>query len=236
LVFDAAGVEAGFLNMDNYALLPETAIEIGIPYGASAGNYVATLLVREGECEKAYAISIELRGAPGIVSTSETELFVKEGEEFILLVETTGVTDYQWYFEGVSIEGATQCFYSDIFHTNKEGIYTVNIFNECGLRSVDFEVKSMLNVTDITIDNYKLTAYPNPNIKGSILFLQLEVPGNEATEAIAHIIDVMGKEVLQYSLTKTLTELKLNVAEGAYLIRVNTKSGKELLTKVVVQQ
>jgi hypothetical protein len=181
-------------------------------------------------------VTITIESSPAVVFTSDTELFVKEGEEFILLVETTGATGYQWYFEGLPIAEATQCFYSDIFNVSKEGTYTVNIINGCGINSVDFEVKSALNVPDITIENYKLTVYPNPVIKGALLTLQLDVPENENHDATAHVLDVTGKEVLTYSLTRSITELKLNIAEGAYLIRVNTKGGKELLTKIIVQQ
>jgi hypothetical protein len=237
LMFDAAGLEAGFVNMDDYVFLPASQIDISIPYNAPAGTYTATLFVREGECEKDYFVTIALTTSPEIVSTSATEVFVKDGEEFYLLVEATGATSFQWYFEGITIPGATQFFYSDIFNVFKEGTYSVNIINECGIRTVDFEVKQALGIPDdITISGYKLTAYPNPNLKGSILYLQLEVPVSESIEAVAQILDVTGKEVSIYHLSSTLTELTLNVAEGAYLIKVSTKSGKELLTKIIVQQ
>jgi hypothetical protein len=235
-MFDAAGIEAGFVNMNDYVTLPESKIEVTIPYGAQAGVYAATLFVREGDCEKTYVVTIAIESSPVVVFTSETELFVKEGEEFILLVETIGATGYQWYFEGLPIAGATQCFYSDIFNDSKEGTYTVNITNECGINSVDFKVQSALHVPDIALENYKLTVYPNPVIRGNLLTLQLEVPENENQEAVAQILDVTGKEISTYNITRSITEIKLNIAEGAYLIRVNTKSGKELLTKIIVQQ
>ena len=236
IVFDAAGVEAGFLNMGNYETLPASQIEISVPYGVAPGHYVATLFVSEEGCEKEYSFSLAVSGSPVIVLTSEADLLIKEGEEFVMFVEATGATGYQWYFEGVQIEGATQFFYSDIFNTSKEGTYTVNITNGCGNQSVDFKVMQLLGIPEDISLHYSLSVYPNPYIRGSILYLSLEIPSEVEQGATAHILDVTGKEVSKHNLTQTITELKLNAAEGAYLIRVNTKSGKELLTKIIVQQ
>jgi hypothetical protein len=49
LMYDAAGIEAGFVNMNDYVTVPESTIEIAIPYGVNAGVYPATLLLREVE-------------------------------------------------------------------------------------------------------------------------------------------------------------------------------------------
>jgi hypothetical protein len=237
LLFDADGVGAGFSNMDQYVSLPESDLNISVPYGVTAGTYSATLLVRDGDCEKNYYLTIEVTSSPQVVSTSAKDIVVKAGEEFYMLVEAAGAAEYQWYFEGSPIVGATQFFYSDVFDLLKEGIYVVRIANDCGDVFVEFKVHQSLNIPDdITLGNYKLTAYPNPIIKGSKLFLLLEIPEDETLDATAHILDVTGKEVSKHVLTHALTELKLNVAEGTYLVRVNTKSGKELLTKIIVQQ
>ena len=236
LLFDSEGVGAGFTNVSNYLSLPESNFDVSIPYGVSAGTYTATLFVRDGDCEKEYYLTIEVTTSPKIVSTSAKELSVKTGEEFYMLVETAGTAQYQWYFNGTPISGATQFFYSDVFEPLKEGFYVVRILNECGDTFVEFKVNQMLNIPDeVNLGNYKLTVYPNPSIRGTKQYLSLEVPKEETFDATAHIMDVTGKEVSKFTITHTLTELKLNVAEGTYLVKVNTKSGKELLTKIIVQ-
>jgi hypothetical protein len=184
--------------------------------------------------EDALAFTIAVHPVPTIISTSDPELYVKEGAEFYLYVEASGDVEYQWYFNGALIEGATQFYYSALFNSSKSGTYSVSVRNECATFFVDFKIQEALDIIDIEKD-YKLTVYPNPLVQDSKLYLSLELPEYELPEATAHILDITGKRVSEYLLTQPLTELTLNVANGIYLLKVNTSSGKELVTKIIVQ-
>jgi hypothetical protein len=189
------------------------------------------------DLEDALQITIAVNPQPTMVTTSETELYLEENETFYLFVEANYATAYQWYFEGTLIEGATQFCYTDQFNSWKEGVYTVAVSNECNTLYIDFNIYKTINGIgeQKNENNYKLTVYPNPIPYESNVNLLLELPDGEMIDAVAQILDITGKKINEYKITQSLTTLKLNVAEGAYIVKVSTRNNRILITKIIVQ-
>lgn len=237
LVFSKIGVISGFINVNQYIPLPQQYIQIIIPQNVTPGEYPATLSIRYQNCEKNYNLVIRIKALPQIITAKTNNLFLKEHEEFFLFEETDQDVTYQWYFNNTPIENATNFYYSDLFDKTKEGTFSVKLTNECASKTVEFYLQPKLNIeNDATFNDYKLSVYPNPTTRNEIFMIVLETPYNETPDATANILDANGKIVDELKINKIETQTKLNVAEGTYFIRVTTKSGKELLTKIIVKQ
>jgi len=235
LWFSDESMAAGFVSVTEYVPLPESNISIALPQGLPAGAYAATLYVRYGSWEENYDIVITINSLPELIASSEPEIILFENEEFYLFVEAKDAMEYQWYFEGNIIHGANESYYLDTFIAEKEGTYSVVISNECGSLLHDFYVKGEPNsVIENDALEYKLTVYPNPVIEDGLVTLLLQLPANESPDATAYFFDMNGKKMFEYRLTDYATHISLDLASGTYLIRVRTKSGMQLVSKIIV--
>jgi len=238
LIFSPESVEAGFVSMDEYLLLPESVLEVKLPKGVQAGNYTATMYITYESWEKSYDIELVVNSLPEVVTASEAELFLYENEEIYLFVEVEGDVEYQWYFKGNLIHGATESYFFDLFEDSKEGDYSVTISNYCG------SVLHFFNVSKhpiVSIDENKamlfgFTVYPNPVKCSEKLVLLLELPENEQPDAIAYLYDMNGRRVDEHKLNDYKTEIAVHFTDGTYLVRVLTNSGREFVHKIIVQK
>ncbi|MDL2242898.1 T9SS type A sorting domain-containing protein, partial [Bacteroidales bacterium OttesenSCG-928-K03] len=307
LTFSHEAVMAGFVNVNQYITLPESNIVIDIPQGIALGNYAATLTVELHGCERSYDFIITLKTLPVISSMSETDLYYCENETMELFVETADEVQYQWYHNENILVGETGSTYTSIFDLSKEGMYRVEVSNECGVVEFVFNVSINPIIIErkwndvLYIDNtgdkyvsyqwykdgypvtqygasqyytehggftayseynlraYKadgtydeacpiipndgsdiqsanLIVYPNPSQTGSIVTILLELPSDEEPIADAYIFDVNGKKLYEYKLVSHSTKVRIDVASGTYFLRVYTKSGSELVEKIIVQK
>jgi hypothetical protein len=236
LLFSNESLAAGFINVTEYTALPASNIEITLPHGLQAGEYAATVYLRYGSWEENADIVITVNALPELIAASETEVILSENETLYLFVEAQDATAYQWYFEGNIIHGANEPHYSVTFVTGKEGTYSVAMTNECGSLFHDFNVKAepIVNIGENEAVNYKLTVYPNPVTEDGFITLLLQLPANETPDAVAYFYDMSGKKLFEYRLTDYATQLSLNLPTGTYLIRVHTKSGQKLVSKLMV--
>jgi hypothetical protein len=253
-----------------------------------------------------YDLVLAVKSAPRVTDMSETDLSFCENEELYIFVAADGNVNYQWYFEGEAIPGATLHYYATIFTEAKAGEYHVEISNECGTLTYYFNV--MLNPTVIKLkwddvmyventrfayvsyqwykdgipiaefgqDQYysetggfeslaeynvraykadgtydeacpivpndgskasgsSLSIYPNPTQSGHIVSFLLKLPEGEWADANAYIYDMNGKIVTQLKITNMLTEVKLDVAAGAYTVKVITDAGNEFVDKLIIK-
>jgi len=239
LIEQEVGYDYLFYEDAGCSVLYTTDIIADYSANSSPTFYVKAKDIEAGcttDLEDVLALTLSVNPVLEILTTSERELYLEENAEFNLFVEAKHAESYQWYFNGVIIEGATQFSYSDIFNFAKEGVYTVSISNGCGTLEVSFEVYKLLGIITTGEDEvYRISVYPNPIRRDSKLFILLELPSKEQPEATAQLFNIEGKRVAEYQLTDYKTEIKQKMAEGTYFLRVKTKSGKELVTKVLVQ-
>ncbi|MDR2083733.1 MAG: T9SS type A sorting domain-containing protein [Bacteroidales bacterium] len=138
LLFSSEAIAAGFVNIPQYIELPSTNIIVPVPQTADLGNYSATLSVRFGSCERDYDIIITINTFPIITNMSDATLYYCDNDKMELFVETEGVVDYQWFFNGSVV--STDSHYTEDFDITKAGEYIVEVSNECGTLTFTFEV------------------------------------------------------------------------------------------------
>jgi len=239
LIIEEVGFDYLFFEDANCTIAFTTDIITDYSANASHTFYAIAKNIEAGcttDIEDALEITITVNPVPEITATSEKEFYLKVNEPFYLFVNADYAVAYQWYFNGAPIEGATQSFYSGNFTLSKEGIYAVSISNECATLFVEFELHNVLGIIiPGEVKDYKISVYPNPVRRDAKLFILLELPNNELPDATAQLFDIEGKKVDEYRLTNNTTEIKQHLPEGTYILKVNTKSGKELVTKVMVQ-
>jgi hypothetical protein len=73
-------------------------------------------------------------------------------------------------------------------------------------------------------------------IDDNFVTLLLQLPANETPDAAADFYDMSGRKVCAYRLTDYATSLSLNLASGTYLIKVLTKGGQELVSKIMIKK
>ena len=148
LIFDPIAINEGFVSIIDFTALPQSEIIVPIPNDVSVGNYHATLTVKLGNCKTDYDVMIAVKGSFIVTNMSETDITLCENETLNLFVEATGNVQYQWYFNDEWISDENSFNYETIFSAEKEGVYTVVIFNECSSQTYNFYV----NINPIMIE------------------------------------------------------------------------------------
>jgi len=153
LIFDPAAVADGWISVKEFTTLPLSEILVNVPDGAKYGNYYATLNVRLGTCITSSDIVFALGSTPVLTNASNADIALCNNEDLYLFVETNGNVQYQWYFDGELIPGETKSFYEAIFNETIAGVYSVEISNECGTISYDFNVKTNAAMIEMKWDD-----------------------------------------------------------------------------------
>jgi len=127
---------AGFEDVKTNKDLPQDGIvSIAIPKGVKPGTYSGyLLLIEKGSTDyKMYPFTIKIKD--GVVITEQPQPITQQnnGERFTLSVKAQGDNlTYQWFYNGQRIEGATSATYETIYSADKEGLYYVEVYGDCG--------------------------------------------------------------------------------------------------------
>jgi hypothetical protein len=78
--------------------------------------------------------------------------------------------------------------------------------------------------------------YPSPSQQDQQVTFLFTLPLGEDPDATIRLFDVTGKYVAEYKTTTHKTEVVISVAAGSYLVRANLKSGREFVTKIIIQK
>jgi dienelactone hydrolase len=131
-----------------------------------------------------------------------------------VLTSSVSGTSYQWYLNGVAINGATAQNYTPV----SNGAFTVGVFYAFGC-----DLSAPVTISGLSVDvleTERFTVYPNPS-HGEVFI----GTGNEGLLQIK-IYDLAGKTVLK---TETTHRIDLGSLErGTYLIQINGKQ-KQLI-------
>jgi hypothetical protein len=153
--------------------------------------------------------------APVINTMAETEFSLKEYEELYLFVEVEGSVEYQWYFEGETIDGATLSYYTDLFDESKKGTYSVSITNLCHTLFAAFSVQFEKNQYYI-----EARAYTGGTIsqEGTVIVTQGDSKTFDITPNTDYqISDVLVDGVSQGAVASyTFNDVKANATIEAY--------------------
>lgn len=140
-----------------------------------------------------------------------------------LVLNTTGGSTYQWYFNGAAISGATGASYT----ATQNGNYQVQITDPSGCNS---ELSAAVSVTDANTGIAHLmqdmpSIVPNPS---SGLF---EVVDRKGRLYNMEVMDLQGKVV---KLIQQHNQVDLSeAADGVYLLRASLSDGTYFTTRII---
>ncbi len=137
VTFGQKALEAGFINMNDFALLPSNGIHIAIPSGVEAGMYAGHLYIKRENAENYtdYDFAIDIIKTTRITQhlNSRIELCNTGGAIHLEVAAEGANLSYQWYKNGTPIAGATTAVYEKADSDSSDfGIYEVAVTGDCG--------------------------------------------------------------------------------------------------------
>ena len=219
--FNCAGAAVSFDNLsegsiDSYTWqfgsLGTSSLENPIFVFPAAGTYIVTLRIANGagftEFEKAVVIEENTLQQPIIVVNGSTLTSQQPG------------SSYQWYQNGVLIEGATNRSYE----ASNDGIYQVAIFNEDCNRISEPVVISAIPDQEVELSRFGIFIGPNPFVSNLRVMISNEYRG----QVNLRVYDMTGHELVMEEINKNYddleVELGLNGSKGIYILQIETNN------------
>jgi predicted secreted protein len=226
ITFEAAALAVGMQNV-SYTVLATTGadgrITISVPKGTRPGKYKGTLQLKNDSGVESAAYDFVIT-----VNIPTEYIAVKYNRVLVLDNSTRMFSAYQWYKDGVAIDGATKQFYSD--PKGLVGTYSIQATTTDG--EILYSYPKVLNIPLIK----KVTAYPTMVRANQTCTVEIT---DEAME-----LDLKGAELYVYSSQGTrvyystkvekLNTIKLPTIDGTYSGRVTTADGQSFLFKIIV--
>ena len=226
ITFEATALAVGMQNV-SYTVLATTGavgrITITVPKGTRPGKYKGTLQLKNDSGVESASYDFVIT-----VNIPTEYIAVKYNRVLVLDNSTRIFKAYQWYKDGVAIEGATKQFYQD--PKGLVGTYSMQATD------IDGEVLySFPKVLNIPLTQ-KVTAYPSLVRANQTCTIEIT---DEAME-----LDLKGAELSVYSSqgirvyystkVEKINTIKLPIMDGMYTGRVTTADGQSFLFKVIV--
>lgn len=164
----------------------------------AAGNYYVTV-TDNGNCTaSSNHLAISIRPQPPVsVSVNGDTL------------TSYNATTYQWYRNGVLIQGAT----SPKYVPTQGGSYQVLVSDTAGCTALSNPIV-ISGIADVL--NQGISVYPNPSLDNWFIDVN-----DELLNSTAQIFDNNGRLVYQVTLLQNRTEVSFDAAQGVYMLRIN---------------
>lgn len=226
VVFNNDALAAGFAN-GGYVMLPSSnatdSVLIQLPAGLALGTYSGSLQMRNELQVPSMMYSFD-------ILTCIPAAWVKLYNGQVLYVENENeiFVSYQWYKDGVLIEGATSQSYVD--PDGFKGSYVVIAVSADGK-----EYASNPKSFSQELNSSKIIAvYPNPVKETQVSTLTIVgYSDEELADAKVKVFDPNGRECYSLEGLHSINTLRFAEVGGVYLVRVNI-SGIEETKKVIV--
>jgi len=225
ITFDAATNSAGIQNVA-YTDMPSSStsgtLMINVPKKTIDGTYHATLVMRDelGVESPAYSFTFT-------INLSADYLLTKFNRIIFVDNSSKRFTAYQWYKDGVIINGATKQSYND--PAGLVGAYSVQVTDTKGNKILS--CSKVLNLTKAV----KVIAYPSPVKASQTCTVQVSgLSGKDLENAELSVYTPQGVCIYQSSKVELLNSLKLPSVDGVYIGQLKTADGDKHLFKVVV--
>jgi len=227
ITFNAAALEAGFQNI-SYTSLPTSTgsgvIPIPIPDGTPEGAYEGTLQMRNelGVESPAYSFQFSVRLSSDYIIAKFTDVVLCDNS-------SKRFTAYQWYKDGIKIEGATKQFYCD--PNGLVGAYSLEVKTTDGLTLVSCAM-------DLNIPSpKKVEAYPNPLKSQEVCTVKVQgFTDEELKNSELSVYNMQGVRVYQTKEVKLFNQMSLPAVSGIYVGHVTDHNGADYIFKIIVQQ
>lgn len=184
------------------------------------GDYCVTVLDANG------CLDTTLLGTPLHVEVWDPQPMVAQQGDSIVV--TNGpFTQYQWYFNGAPLPGATEA----VLVPSASGNYTVEVWDDNGCVGESYNVEfTFTGIADLNLQ-YQVQVYPNPTSNE----FTLEADFGKAMKVTLSIADMTGRQIIAPETLNAVSTIKRTFAvdklgAGVYYVQLITNEG------VAVQQ
>jgi len=227
ITFGASALAAGIQNI-GYTDLPSLAfsgvLPVTIPKGTKDGVYQGTLVMRNElgieTVEYAFQFTINV----------SSDLIIPKFDDVVLCDNSSNnFVDYQWYKNGVIIDGATKQFYNDL--DGLVGSYSLKVTTTDG--QTLYTCAKELNI----VLTQKISVYPSP-LKVSEP-CTVKMSGTTIAELVGaqlSVYSLQGVQIYHSDKVERLNTVYLPAVSGIYLGNVTTAKGQVFPFKIIVEK
>lgn len=195
---------------------------------ASAGQQQVLATVKDLQTNCSIQLDMDVTVSAFIDAESLNEI-VKKDNYILVYPNPKDGYKYQWYKDGIKVEGANKQFYYQEDGLDK-GIYKVYVSNnedaEGNLICGAFTQEIFFNGQD----SVSMSIYPNPAHAGETII----VVNNDNEETLLTIYDLDGRMLHSQTISGGQTSVNISLSKGIYIARLaNGKGGKT--EKIVIQ-
>ncbi|MDB5284597.1 MAG: domain containing protein [Bacteroidota bacterium] len=165
---------------------------------SQGGNYYVTVTDNNGCTAESNHVSLTVFPNPPVAISVNGDT----------LVAYNAVT-YQWYLNGVAINGAT----SRIYVTHLQGLYSVAVTDSNGCHETSSPVV-FSGIDDL--QSAKFEVYPNPSFDAWQLVIDPQIIGKTV-----EVFDMEGRLVYRAEITNQHSQIKFAAERGVYLLRIS---------------
>jgi hypothetical protein len=228
IIFDSDALSAGLKNI-SYVNLPTNSgtgiITIPVPENTHDGTYSASLQVRDNSKTESQIYNFQF------TINLSSNYIIEKFDDIVLCDNSSGrFTTYQWYKNGIVIEGATKQYYVD--SEGLVGSYFVEVTTTDGRKLTS--CSKTLNIPLKTAN--KISVYPNPI--GSNKSCTIKISGlseEELKGAVISIYDMNGNQALRSDNITSVNSFNFSKSDGAYIGNITTIDGKKLNFRIIVE-
>ena len=226
ITFDAAAITAGFVNI-GYTNLPSSSnsgtFVFSIPNAVEYGVFNASIKFID-------KFGVESISYPFQFTINMSSKYVIPKFDDVVLCDNSSnrFVSYQWYKDGVAINGATAQFYCD--PEGLSGLYSVEVVTVDGLKFKTCDKQLSLKIGKV------VSVYPNPVKTSQNFTVKLSGFNNQELDgAQLTISDTDGRKLYSSNKVSRLNNFSIPFAQGIYIGRVTTINGIVKSFKVIVK-
>jgi hypothetical protein len=224
LTFDDRALRAG-LNNISYTALPSSSgglITFSIPKGMPAGIYAGSLQLKDNAGSESASYPFKFT-----VNLSSDYIIAKFDDVIACADSSSRFVAFQWYKDGVKIDGATKRFYNDPAGLN--GTYVLQVTTPEG--DTFFSCPKTLS-----LQQKRVSVAPNPVQKDQAFTVRMVgFSEQELSSATLAVYNMQGICVYKSATVTRTNTLQLALPQ-AYIGQVVTSGGKKYSFKIMVRQ
>ena len=226
ITFETRALAVGIQNVSYTALVTTGttgSITIPVPEGTRPGHYKGSLQMKND-----FGVESTVYNFVLTVNIPTEYIAVKYNRVLVLDNSTRIFKAYQWFKDGVAIEGATKQFYRD--PKGLVGTYSMQATDIDG--EIVYSFPKVLNIPLAL----KVTAYPTMVKANQTCTVEITDEAMKLDLAGAELSVYSSQGIRVYHSTKveSLNAIKLPIMDGVYSGRLTTADGQSFLFKVIV--
>ena len=149
--------------------------------------------------------------------------------------ERVDYDSYQWYKDGVAIDGATLDYFNEANYADLSGCYYVMVPIDNVMVASNTICFGNDGIDDVDALEVSFTVAPNPVASGNMMKVETTLDESQLQGATLVMFDIRGRKVMEMPMERSTIMVNVNQVSGAYMLRLTTKSGATAVKKVIVK-